>query len=95
MTYKVLLYEDAVKMLNSIPPPAKERITKGLKVLEDNPYFNRPGADIKKLKGTKGRQEAYRLRIGDYRAIYDVSESEKVVRVTRIIHRSEDYNWLD
>ena len=93
MAYKVLLHDAVVRALNNLDAITKERIKKGLRVLESDPYRKRPGADIKKLKGTKGRQDAYRLRIGDYRAIYDVSDS--TVKVTRLQHRGEGYDWLN
>ncbi len=93
MGYKVLLHDNAVRALNNLDGISKERIKKGLKVLETDPYRNRPGADIKKLKGTKGREDAYRLRIGDYRAVYGVADS--TVRVTRLQHRGEGYDWLN
>ncbi len=93
MKFKVLLHDAVVKALNKLDNATKERIKKSLEVLENNPYINKPGADIKKLAGTKGRREAYRLRIGDYRAIYFVFDNE--IRVTDLIHRSEDYWMLD
>ena len=45
-----------------------------------------------KLKGIKGREDLYRLRVGDYRIIY--YENSKCIKVTQIIHRSKGYDWL-
>jgi mRNA interferase RelE/StbE len=50
----------------------RDRIKLALRNLENDPFRNRPKADIKKLEGTKGRESLYRLRIGDYRAVYAV-----------------------
>jgi mRNA interferase RelE/StbE len=42
----------------------------------------------KKLKG--GNQE-WRIRVGDYRAVYEIDDTAKTVDVTRIAHRREVY----
>ena len=60
--------------------------------LDDDPFRRRSGSDIKKLV-TPDESSLYRLRIGDYRAIYFVADHE--VKVTEIIHRSKGYKWLE
>jgi len=67
----------------------KDHIKTTLRQLENDPFRSRPGVDIKRLKGTKGRRNLFRLRVGDYRVIYDVDE--KVVWVTEIFHRGKGY----
>jgi mRNA interferase RelE/StbE len=54
-----------------------------LRALESNP---RP-ADVKKLKG----RPAWRVRVGDYRMIYEIHDRELVVIVITIGHRREVY----
>ena len=75
MSFDVKLHPDAVKFLVSLNPETKERLKSGIKNLEMDPFKSRPHADIKKLKGTKKRNDLYRLRIGDYRMIYSVEEN--------------------
>ncbi|MBN2230662.1 MAG: type II toxin-antitoxin system RelE/ParE family toxin [Candidatus Thorarchaeota archaeon] len=70
----------------------KARVIDALASLEDNPFKRRSGSDIKKLV-TPTEPPLYRLRIGDFRAIYFVIDNE--VRVTEIIHRSKGYKWLE
>jgi mRNA interferase RelE/StbE len=70
----------------------KARIKDVLSNLEDDPFRRRPSADIKKLVAP-GELVLFRLRIGDYRAIYFVIDKE--VKVTEIIHRSKGYKWLE
>jgi mRNA interferase RelE/StbE len=60
----------------------------GLKKLQNDPLNH----DVKKLKGTKGRQDLYRLRIGDYRAIFAIEED--IVYVLEIIPRGYGYKWF-
>jgi mRNA interferase RelE/StbE len=43
----------------------------------------------KKLKG--GHNE-WRIRIGDYRAVYEIDDAAKTVDVTRVAHRREVYD---
>jgi len=52
----------------------RTRIVKGLRVLEEDPFRPRPKADIRGIEGTNPRK--YRIRFGDYRAIYAVVERD-------------------
>ena len=55
--------------------------------------FARSGlGDLKRLGGTKGREDLFRLRVGDYRIVFALIGTE--VKVTRTLHRSEGYDWL-
>jgi mRNA interferase RelE/StbE len=66
----------------------KNRLIEGLKKLEHDPLSH----DVKKLKGTKGRQDLYRLRIGGYRAVFSIDGN--VVYVLGIIPLELGYGWL-
>lgn len=48
--------------------------------------------DLKKLKGVHGGPDLFRLRVGQFRVIFQVTPTQ--LRVTRIIPRSEGYDWL-
>ena len=92
MSFEIKLHPDAVKFLVNLNPETKERLKSGIKNLEIDPFKSRSHADIKKLKGTKKRDDLYRLRVGDYRVIYAVEEN--TVLVLEIILRERGYNWL-
>ena len=92
MPYEVRLHREVAKTLERMSPQLRSRIIRGLRVLEANPYDSRPGADIVRLRGTRGREDLFRLRIGDHRVIYAV-EAE-VVYVTDIFHRGKGYQQL-
>ncbi|MEA1985546.1 MAG: type II toxin-antitoxin system RelE/ParE family toxin [Euryarchaeota archaeon] len=83
------IHTDVEKFLNALDPDAKERIVDRLKVLGNLPVEG----DVKKLKGTKGRKDLYRLRIGEYRAIYEVEDDN--VYVLEVMLRGRGYGWLD
>ncbi len=90
--YRILLSQTAVSQLSLLNTKQKKRVKDALLNLEENPFKRRSGVDIKKLV-TPDEPPLFRLRIGDYRAIYFVLKDE--VRVTEIIHRSKGYKWLE
>jgi len=44
-----------------------------------------------KARKLKGSASSYRIRFGDYRILYEINDSEKLVKVYRVAHRSEVY----
>lgn len=92
MSFKIRLHLDAVKFLVDLNSETKERLKSGMKSLETDPFKSRSHADIKKLIGTKKREDLYRLRVGDYRVIYTVESN--TVFVLEIIPREKGYDWL-
>ena len=92
MTFVVKLHPDVCRFLKKLDSDAVERIKNGLKTLGNDPYTNKSKCDIKKLKGTKGRHNLYRLRIGNYRAIYSIENN--TIWITEIIPREKGYKWL-
>jgi len=87
MTFRVMLSETAARQLRKSPAGTRTRIAKGLRVLEKDPFRPRPKADLRVIEGTSPRK--YRIRIGDYRAIYAVVERE--VKVVEIFIRGRGY----
>lgn len=87
MRFRITLSATAARQLRKLPTGARDRIVKGLRVLEEDPFRPRPKADIRMIEGTDPRK--YRLRIGDYRAIYAVVERE--VKVIEVFIRGRGY----
>ncbi len=85
MTFRVSLSETAVRQLRTAPREVRSRIAKGLRVLD--PFRPRPRADIRAIEGTEPRK--YRLRIGDYRAVYAVVDDK--VKVIEVFVRGRGY----
>lgn len=56
------------------------------------PGGGRGGKRIKTIRGV--RDSFHRLRVGEYRIMYDVLNEERVVLVLGIIHRGELERWL-
>lgn len=81
--YLIEIVPKAEKEFLKLTESIQVRVRKKVLLLENNP---RPFG-CKKLKETK----YYRLRVGDYRAIYHIDDSSKIVTVLSIAHRKEVY----
>jgi len=92
-TYEVLLNPDAARELKKLPRDAAERIRKALDSLRDQPKKARSGSDVKHLVGTSN-PELYRLRVGDYRAIFWVDEKRGEVLVEKVGLRKRIYTQI-
>ena len=75
------MYQVLVERLSA---SIRSRIAIALRGLAENP---RPSG-CRKLAGTK---HDWRIRVGDYRIIYEIADVIRVVRVQRIRHRREVY----
>ena len=82
--YSLEIKPSAQKELDALADDLFTRIDRKILALADNP---RP-AGCKKLKGYK---DQWRIRVGDWRVVYIISDTTKVVSVTRIAHRREVY----
>ncbi len=87
MSFRITLSETAVRQLRKLPKDKRARIARALRVLEKDPFRARPKADIRVLEGTEPRK--YRIRVGDYRAVYAVMGSE--VKIVEIFTRGRGY----
>jgi len=87
MRYRVVLHKEAISEIRKLPIKTKNRVKKAIDSLATDP--RPPGAA--KLRG---RSNAYRIRFGDYRLLYEVHVTEIVVYVIGIAHRREVYRRL-
>ncbi|MBV1777717.1 type II toxin-antitoxin system RelE/ParE family toxin [Paeniglutamicibacter sp. ABSL32-1] len=83
-SYRVVFTTAAAKELRKLDPGIRRRILSGIADLEREP---RP-AGCKKLAG---ETNAWRIRVGDYRVLYDVVDDILIVTVVRVAHRREVY----
>jgi mRNA interferase RelE/StbE len=74
----------ASKALNGLPRNVRQLLVSKIEALARDPFG---AANVKKLVGQPG----YRLRVGDWRVIYDVDSGRMVVRVLVIGSRSGVY----
>ena len=82
MTYRVIDKPAAERDLEKLPHDVLRRVSDRVSALAEEP--RPPGC--KKLGG---EEDLYRIRVGDYRVLYEINDRERVVRVTRVRHRRE------
>ncbi len=82
--YEVYLEHAAERDLKKLQAEEFRRIIPAIKSLANNP---RPSG-CRKITGSKSD---WRIRIGEFRIIYEIDEKEKAVRIFRVKHRREAY----
>ena len=87
MTFRVTLSETAARQLRKLPSDQRNRVIRGVRVLEEDPFRPRPRRDIRPIEGTDPRE--YRIRIGDYRAVYAVLGRD--VKILELFTRGRGY----
>ena len=83
MPFSIRIKRSAAKELESVSKEARRRLVGAIDSLVENPLAGSP------LKG--GLRGLRRLRVGDYRVIYEVLDGELIVLVVRVSHRREAY----
>ena len=83
MVFAVLLHSKAAKELEKIENTTKTRIVERLRDLKDNP--ERVGKILR-------HSNFWSLRVGDYRAIYEIDRTRRQVVVLFIGHRKKVYD---
>jgi mRNA interferase RelE/StbE len=84
LDYELKLYRDALKFVAKQDKPNRKRIMAALEGLQKEP----PEGDIKRMQGEDG---LFRLRIGSYRAIYEMDRETGTVYVLAIGNRGDIY----
>ena len=85
--YRVELSHKAVKQFLDLSATVQDRLRARIDGLADEP---RPRG-CEKLVGMKS---SYRIRVGDYRIVYAVSDELRTVEVVRIANRRDVYRRL-
>ena len=88
MPYQVRVSEEARAQRRRLAPEPKRVIREALREMENDPY----ALDTIRLRRPEIR---YRVRVGDYRIIFEPGPGEQEVTVVRIGHRSWVYEGLE
>lgn len=83
MTYQLLILRRAQKVIGDLPENRRDAIAEVIYALASEP---RPHG-YKKLAGRDG----YRLRVGDYRVVYEIDDRAKQITVLDVGHRRNIY----
>jgi len=87
MSYQIQIKRSAQKELEALPKREQRRIIRTLEALSEEP--RPPGA-----RKIVGGEDLYRLRVGDYRVVYQIKEEIFTIWVIRIGHKRDIYRHL-
>ncbi|MBN1444651.1 MAG: type II toxin-antitoxin system RelE/ParE family toxin [Candidatus Omnitrophica bacterium] len=82
--YEILIEKHAERDLKKLPTVLFQKLLPSINNLKTNP---RP-LHSKKIVGSKND---YRLKVGDYRIIYEIKDKAREIRIFRVRHRKEAY----
>ncbi len=85
--YTVIYSDKAEKFLEKLDDKNYERIKEKIKLLAVDPYAR--NLDTKKLKK---ELKQYRLRVGDYRVIYEIENNQLLILILDVGHRKDIYD---
>ena len=87
MKYRIKFQRSAAKALKKIPKPNRKRIGKKIDSLAEN----LPSQDTTKMKGNN---PFHKVRVGDYRIIYEIQDDVLVILIVKVGHRKDIYRNL-
>jgi mRNA interferase RelE/StbE len=82
--YRVIFSRSAQKELDDLPKEMIIRISSKIEALVVEPLPD----GCKKLRG---QLNTWRIRVGDYRVIYKVDDSDRIIAIVMVCHRSQAY----
>lgn len=85
MSYTIIIKQQAKKKLQSLSRPDRFRLADKIELLGENP--DNTELDIKKLEG----EPYYRMRVGNWRVIFDRQDEVSVIAIEKIKPRGDAY----
>ena len=83
MSYSIRIKKSAAKELARIPSADRVRVIRAIDHLKDHPHS---GSSLKgEYRGIR------RIRVGDFRVLYEVSDKDLIILVIRVATREEAY----
>ena len=87
MKYRVEVKKSAAKELKKLSKPDQKRISRAI----DNLAENLPNPETTKMKGNN---PFHKIRVGDYRIVYEIQDEILLILVLKISHRKDVYRNL-
>lgn len=84
MSYLVIFNNHAARSFRKLPRDIQQRLKPVINDLQEDP---RPMGAEK----IKGKDDIYRIRVGDYRILYEVRDKELIICIIEAGHRREVY----
>lgn len=82
--YRVEVARRAVRAISRLPRAEQQRVRAAIDILAESP---RPPGCV----ALTGEHGVYRVRVGDYRIVYEVRDRILLVQVVRVGHRRDVY----
>jgi mRNA interferase RelE/StbE len=86
MAFRIEWKKSTRKDLRKLPSATVDKIIAAVEGLAENPFPH----GVEKLSGS---EHAYRIRLGDYRVVYEVVAESKLIEVQRVRHRKDVYRF--
>ena len=86
MAFRIEWKKSTRKDLRKLPSATVDKIIEAVESLAENPFPH----GVEKLSGS---EHAYRIRLGDYRVVYEVVAESKLVEIQRVRHRKDVYRF--
>lgn len=89
LTYRLIIFDERVwrRDADRIPKKYLDRIVKKILLLEKRPLS--AGVDVKALQQYNNAD--FRLRVGDYRVLFNKNDEQREIYLLRMLHRSKLY----
>ncbi len=83
MSYSLIVLPSAEKQILRLNSPDYDSVRTKIAALKDNPRLT----GCRKLSDVPG----WRIRVGRYRVVYEIDDSQKIVTVLKVAHRKDIY----
>ncbi|MDB4900716.1 MAG: plasmid stabilization system [Gemmatimonadetes bacterium] len=84
MVYEISIDPAALRQMKKLTPKVRQNVGDAISALATDP---RPDG-VRKLSGSK---DSYRIRVGDYRVLYRITDTRLLVLVVKVGHRRDVY----
>lgn len=88
VTYRLIIFDERVwrRDCDRVPKKQLDRIVERIRLLESR---STAGADVKALQHYDSAD--FRLRVGDYRVLFNKDDEQREIHLLRVLHRSKLY----
>lgn len=91
MKYAIILSPEAIEDMRRLKTPIRSQVKQAMEIHLRHEPLKESKSRIKRLRGI--RRPGYRLRIGEIRVFYDVSDD--TVEVLAVVPKSKASEWLE
>jgi mRNA interferase RelE/StbE len=89
MSFKIELTKSAAKEYKKLPKTIQEKVKELMILLSQNPR-----TEFLQIKKLKGPDDLFRIRVNDYRIVYEVYDQKLIILIIKFGHRKDVYKKL-